>query len=71
MEVPDAGIEPTWRCAWLVVEAAVVALMLAIQVGEDAANVKHAQEERAKREANKTLTPEQRAADKSEAAKAR
>ena len=27
----DAGIEPTWRCAWLVVEAGVVAVMLAFQ----------------------------------------
>jgi hypothetical protein len=23
-EAPDAGIEPTWRCVWLVVEAGVV-----------------------------------------------
>jgi len=27
LEALDAGIEPTWRCAWLVVEAVVVALM--------------------------------------------
>ena len=27
----DAAIEPTWRCAWLVVDAGVVALMLAFQ----------------------------------------
>jgi hypothetical protein len=29
LEALDAGIEPTWRCAWLVVDAGVVALMLA------------------------------------------
>jgi len=31
LEALDAVIEPTWRCAWLVVEAGVVALMLAFQ----------------------------------------
>ena len=29
LEGLDAGIEATWRCAWLVVDAGVVALMLA------------------------------------------
>jgi hypothetical protein len=31
LETLDAGIEPTWRCAWLVVEAGVVAPMLALE----------------------------------------
>jgi hypothetical protein len=31
LQALDGGIEPTWRCAWLVVEAGVVALMLAFQ----------------------------------------
>ncbi|MGD0411724.1 MAG: hypothetical protein ABSC18_08445 [Verrucomicrobiota bacterium] len=31
LEAVDAGIDPTWRCAWLLVEAGVVALALAFQ----------------------------------------
>jgi hypothetical protein len=31
LEALDAGIEPTWRYAWLLVEAGVVALVLAFQ----------------------------------------
>jgi hypothetical protein len=31
LEALGAGIGPTWRCAWLEVEAGVVALMLAFQ----------------------------------------